>query len=176
MTEYVPELADYNRLTREAGFTPSGPIVCMWIYCAETEALAREGANRYIAEYAKSSTLHYELTGSHFEGVKGYEAYAQRAAALNAVAGNRDEVLAMRGEARLANNVFGTPDQCVEKISAIVAATGAQEIVLVVKFSSMSYDVAQASHKLFAKRPCRGSRRWSRASWLPSAAPAVAAG
>ena len=149
--EYVPELAAYNRFSRDAGFEPAGPIVCMWIYCAETEAQAREGAERYIAEYAKSSTLHYEMTGAHFEGLKGYEYYAERAAALNRVASNRDELLALRGEARLANNVFGTPDQCVEKISAIVAATGAQELVLVVKFSSMSYEVAEASLKLFAR-------------------------
>jgi alkanesulfonate monooxygenase SsuD/methylene tetrahydromethanopterin reductase-like flavin-dependent oxidoreductase (luciferase family) len=149
--EYVPELATYNRLSREAGFRPSGPIVCWWIYCAPTESAARAGAERYIAEYAKSSTLHYEMTGSHFAGVKGYEFYAERAAALNAAASNRTDLLAQRGEARLANNVFGTPDQCVEKISAILAATGAEELVLVVKYSSMSYEVAAASMTLFAR-------------------------
>jgi alkanesulfonate monooxygenase SsuD/methylene tetrahydromethanopterin reductase-like flavin-dependent oxidoreductase (luciferase family) len=149
--EYVPELATYNRLSREAGFRPSGPIVCWWIYCAPTESAARAGAERYIAEYAKSSTLHYEMTGSHFAGVKGYEFYAERAAALNATASNRTDLLAQRGEARLANNVFGTPDQCVEKISAILAATGAEELVLVVKYSSMSYEVAAASMTLFAR-------------------------
>jgi alkanesulfonate monooxygenase SsuD/methylene tetrahydromethanopterin reductase-like flavin-dependent oxidoreductase (luciferase family) len=149
--EYVPELATYNRLSREAGFQPAGPIACIWIFCAETDAKAREGAGRYIAEYSKSSTLHYEMTGSHFAGVKGYEFYAQRAAELNAAAKNRDELLALRGEARLANNVFGTPDQCVEKISSIVEATGAEELVLVIKYSSMSYEVAEASLKLFAK-------------------------
>jgi alkanesulfonate monooxygenase SsuD/methylene tetrahydromethanopterin reductase-like flavin-dependent oxidoreductase (luciferase family) len=149
--EYVPELATYNRLSREAGFRPSGPIVCLWIYCAPTESAARAGAERYIAEYAKSSTLHYEMTGSHFAGVKGYEFYAERAAALNAAASNRADLLAQRGEARLANNVFGTPDQCVEKISAILAATGAEELVLVVKYSSMSYEVAAASMTLFAR-------------------------
>jgi alkanesulfonate monooxygenase SsuD/methylene tetrahydromethanopterin reductase-like flavin-dependent oxidoreductase (luciferase family) len=149
--EYVPELATYNRLSREAGFRPSGPIVCWWIYCAPTESAARAGAERYIAEYAKSSTLHYEMTGSHFAGVKGYEFYAERAAALNAAAPNRADLLAQRGEARLANNVFGTPDQCVEKISAILAATGAEELVLVVKYSSMSYEVAAASMTLFAR-------------------------
>jgi alkanesulfonate monooxygenase SsuD/methylene tetrahydromethanopterin reductase-like flavin-dependent oxidoreductase (luciferase family) len=149
--EYVPELATYNRLSREAGFRPSGPIVCLWIYCAPTESAARAGAERYIAEYAKSSTLHYEMTGSHFAGVKGYEFYAERAAALNATASNRTDLLAQRGEARLANNVFGTPDQCVEKISAILAATGAEELVLVVKYSSMSYEVAAASMTLFAR-------------------------
>jgi alkanesulfonate monooxygenase SsuD/methylene tetrahydromethanopterin reductase-like flavin-dependent oxidoreductase (luciferase family) len=149
--EYVPELATYNRLSREAGFRPSGPIVCLWIYCAPTESAARAGAERYIAEYAKSSTLHYEMTGSHFAGVKGYEFYAERAAALNAAASNRTDLLAQRGEARLANNVFGTPDQCVEKISAILAATGAEELVLVVKYSSMSYEVAAASMTLFAR-------------------------
>lgn len=149
--EYVPELATYNRMSREAGFRPAGPIVCLWIYCAPTDSAARDGAERYIAEYSKSSTLHYEMTGSHFAGVKGYEFYAERAATLNATASNRADLLARRGEARLANNVFGTPDQCVEKISAIVAATGAEELVLVVKYSSMSYDVAAASLALFAR-------------------------
>ena len=42
-------------LRGEAGFAPAHPTVVCWVYCAETEEKAWEGARKYIPAYANSA-------------------------------------------------------------------------------------------------------------------------
>jgi alkanesulfonate monooxygenase SsuD/methylene tetrahydromethanopterin reductase-like flavin-dependent oxidoreductase (luciferase family) len=146
---YVPELAQYNKLTREAGFAAAGPIICLWMYCAETEEKAAEGARRYLTEYADSAVRNYELLGHHWDGVPTYENYA--AVAAQSRKKTALEVVGDSAELRASNHCWGTPDQCVAKIEHLVELTGAEEVVLVPMFASMSYETANASMRLFAK-------------------------
>jgi alkanesulfonate monooxygenase SsuD/methylene tetrahydromethanopterin reductase-like flavin-dependent oxidoreductase (luciferase family) len=148
-TAYVPELASYNKLTREAGFSPAGPILCLWMYCAESEDAAAQGAHRYLAEYADSAVRNYELLGTHWDGVPTYENYA--AIAQKNRTKTALEVVGDSADLRASNHVWGTPAQCVAKIEHLVQLTGAEEIVLVPMFASMPYEVADASMRLFAK-------------------------
>jgi len=148
---YVPELAQYNKLSREAGFKPAGPILCFWMYCAETSEKGHDGARRYLAEYADSATRNYELLGTHWEGVPSYESYAAGSAAMRSAAKSLEEVIRDSAALRQSNHVWGTPDECMTKIEHVVNLTGAEEVVLVPMFASMSYQEARASMRLFAK-------------------------
>jgi alkanesulfonate monooxygenase SsuD/methylene tetrahydromethanopterin reductase-like flavin-dependent oxidoreductase (luciferase family) len=66
--EYAQQMARFATLRDEAGFAPAHPTVVCWVYCAETEAKAWEGARKYIPAYANSAARHYELASDPLAG------------------------------------------------------------------------------------------------------------
>ena len=74
--DYAKQMERFAALRGEAGFAPAHPTVVCWVYCAETEEKAWEGARKYIPAYANSAARHYELASDHFQKTKGYEHYA----------------------------------------------------------------------------------------------------
>jgi alkanesulfonate monooxygenase SsuD/methylene tetrahydromethanopterin reductase-like flavin-dependent oxidoreductase (luciferase family) len=144
--EYAVQMARFAALRGEAGFAPAHPTVVCWVYCAETEAEAWEGARRYIPAYAKSAARHYELAGDHFRVTKGYEHYASLSSQMT----NADDPYDM-GAMYLRNQVWGTPAQCVAKIDRIRELMGPDHFVAVMKYGGMPLAEAEASMRLFAK-------------------------
>lgn len=142
--EYVPELEQYDVIRAESGFEPVRPKVVVWVYCSETPAAQNEEAAKYFVEYGDSAVRHYELKGTHFQALPGYEYYAQNSALMK-------EHDIDFGKEFMTEHVFGTPEECVDKISRINDLLGPTEMVCVFKFGSMSFDTAEKSLRLFAK-------------------------
>ena len=64
----------YKDQCAAAGFTAKRPKAGCWVYCAETEAEARERGSVWLRNYAESALRHYEyLEPEHFKQAKGYE-------------------------------------------------------------------------------------------------------
>lgn len=145
--EYHADLEAFTRARAEAGLGPARPRIHMNVFCGETEAAAEEGARRYIPQYADSARRNYELDSDHFKNVKGYENYAELAKDLHA---SGDAAKAM-GDAYLANHVWGTPEQCIEKMEKISAAFHPEEFMLVMRYGDMPRDVAEKSIDLFSR-------------------------
>jgi alkanesulfonate monooxygenase SsuD/methylene tetrahydromethanopterin reductase-like flavin-dependent oxidoreductase (luciferase family) len=145
-SEYHADLQEFARARAAAGFGPARPRIHMNVFCGETEQAAEEGARRYIPEYADSARRNYELDSDHFKNTKGYEHYAAQSAALRTV----DAAQAM-GETYLANHVWGTPAQCLEKMRAISDAFHPEEFMLVMRYGDMPRDLAAKSTELFAR-------------------------
>lgn len=145
--DYHAELEEFGRARAAAGFAPARPRIHMNVFCGETEQEAEEGARRYIPQYADSARRNYELDGDHFAQVKGYEHYAATKAAMDAAGGAAKAM----GDAYLANHVWGTPDQCVQKMTRIAEAFRAEEFMLVMRYGDMPRDVAARSTDLFAR-------------------------
>lgn len=145
--DYHAELEEFGRARAAAGFAPARPRIHMNVFCGETEQEAEEGARRYIPQYADSARRNYELDGDHFARVKGYEHYAETKAAMDAAGGAAKAM----GDAYLANHVWGTPDQCVQKMTRIAEAFRAEEFMLVMRYGDMPRDVAARSTDLFAR-------------------------
>jgi alkanesulfonate monooxygenase SsuD/methylene tetrahydromethanopterin reductase-like flavin-dependent oxidoreductase (luciferase family) len=145
-SEYHADLQEFARARAAAGFGPARPRIHMNVFCGETEQAAEEGARRYIPEYADSARRNYELDSDHFKNTKGYEHYAAQSAALRTV----DAAQAM-GETYLANHVWGTPAQCLEKMRAISDAFHPEEFMLVMRYGDMPRDLAEKSTELFAR-------------------------
>ena len=61
---------------------PPPPLICDFVYCHADEDVAANVGPRYIAAYLESVLEHYEVIGHHFDGLKGYEAYAGAAGVL----------------------------------------------------------------------------------------------
>ncbi len=140
------ELAAYRAIYREvndAGAPP--PIVSGWTYCHEDAGRAEEMARRYIGGYWRSVVEHYEIMGDHFQKTRGYESY-----------GRMQEIATMPGgddamtEFFLGLQIWGTPEQCYEKIMDVKAKTGAGAYNGVFSYAGMPYEDAERSMRLFA--------------------------
>ncbi len=140
------DLNAYRTVYREAnGVEAPPPIVGGWTYCDENKGRAEELARRYIGAYWKSVVRHYELIGDHLTKMKGYEAYKamqERASQPGGVDEMTDFFLNLQ--------VWGTPEQCYERILDVQKRTGAEAFNGVFSYGGMPYDLAEASLRLFA--------------------------
>lgn len=146
--EHRNELGEYNRIrVEEHGWEPERPVAFCWVYVADTDAEAEEGARRWIGEYGDSAQRHYQLLGEHLQGLKGYEYYAQMAKLMANMPEGTDPAAIY-----LANNVWGSPKTCIEKLERINNMMGASEFVAAFSYGGMPVDVAEKNMRLFAER------------------------
>jgi alkanesulfonate monooxygenase SsuD/methylene tetrahydromethanopterin reductase-like flavin-dependent oxidoreductase (luciferase family) len=140
------ELNAYRSVFHQVNGTDApAPVVGGWTFCDENEERAAELGRKYIGEYWRSVVRHYELIGTHLTTMKGYEAYKdlqERASAEGGV----DEMI----EFFLSLQVWGTPQQCFEKILDIRRRTGTEHFNAVFSYGAMPYDIAEHSMRLFA--------------------------
>jgi len=140
------ELNEYRRVFQQVNGTDAPPPICSgWTLCDENPERARELAARYIGGYWNTVVRHYEIVGDHLAKMKGYEAYGKMQEMANAPGG----VEALT-EFFLNLQVWGTPEQCYEKILDIQRRTGAEAYTAVFSYAGMPYDIAEASTRLFA--------------------------
>jgi alkanesulfonate monooxygenase SsuD/methylene tetrahydromethanopterin reductase-like flavin-dependent oxidoreductase (luciferase family) len=135
----------FMQLRHEAGLDVCDTKLAVWVYVDEDEDRARAASERYMGEYGDSALRHYEMTGTHFDGIKGYEGYAQRAAALRA-----DRSLFTRGF--VDRHPWGTPAMVAEKIAGLAEAFGTSEMMCVFRYGSMGFAEAQRNMQLFAEQ------------------------
>ena len=140
------ELAGYNEIrTTEHDLAPERPTTVCWVYCADSDAEAHDGAAQYMLEYGDSALRHYQFLGEHLKKTKGYEYYGQLAeqrAKLPADAQPEDIYLS--------NHVWGSPKTCLEKLRHINDEMGADDFVAVFSYGSMPVEKAEKSMRLFA--------------------------
>ena len=122
------------------------PVVVGWVFCDEDEERAYEMARRYIGGYWKSVMDHYQFKADLHRDIKGYEYY-----------GKFSEKIAEYGDDKvteffLSLQVWGTPDQCYEKIVAIHEWTGNDTFVGVFSYAGMPSEDAEANMRLFSEK------------------------
>ena len=150
-SEYHADLEAFAKTRAEIGLPPARPRIHMNMFCAETEAQAEEMAGRFLPQYAESSANNYETAGDHFQGIKGYEEYAKRAADMKALVASGVDTRQLRVDNTLANHCWGTPDQCVAKLQQIAGAFHPEEFMLVTRYGAMPKEVSDRSVDLFAR-------------------------
>lgn len=142
LEEYHADLSAFDQSRTEMGWASANPRIHLHMYCHEDERVAEEAARKYIPEYVQSAINNYELTGNHFGTIKGYEHYKDMSSMVTT------ENMAA---AWVDNCVWGTPEQCIEKLRALCDAFHPEEFMLTGRYGSMPKDVSQASLDLFAK-------------------------
>ncbi len=128
------------------GATPPPSLTCDFIFCSEDEAEAREDAAKYLTGYIASLMGHYELAGEHFKNAKGYESYG---AAVDIL---RQAGLEDMTQGYLKGQIWGTPEQCIEKINARRAIIGDFDLNCCFRFAGMPFEVAERSMRLFGSK------------------------
>jgi alkanesulfonate monooxygenase SsuD/methylene tetrahydromethanopterin reductase-like flavin-dependent oxidoreductase (luciferase family) len=143
LNEYHDELAQFARSREEAGYEPARPRLHLHMYCHEDAAKAEEAARKYVPQYVDSAMRNYELMSNHFGSIKGYEHYSQLS--------TMDLSVEQMSVAWIDNCVWGTPDQCIEKIQRLAEAFHAEEFMLTGRYGAMPVEESRASIELFAK-------------------------
>ncbi|HEY8514788.1 MAG TPA: LLM class flavin-dependent oxidoreductase [Candidatus Binatia bacterium] len=140
------ELAEYRRIYRDVnGAEAPPPIVAGWTFCDESADRAREMAVRYIGGYWRTVMKHYELRGEHLAFIKGYESYARLQEIIRS--GGADALT----EFFLSLQVWGTPEQCYERVLENRQRTGSESFVAAFSYAGMPHEEAVRSMRLFAR-------------------------
>ncbi len=142
----VSELSDYRQVFREVnGIEAPPPLVGGWVMCDESADRAEERAREYIGGYYQSVIRHYELIGDHLTKMRGYESYKGMQEMMNAPGGT-DQMI----DFFLDLQVYGTPEQCYEKVVDTIKRTGGEAFLGIFSYAGMPYDVAEGNLRLFA--------------------------
>ena len=138
-----PSIDRWRDLYRELhGEEPPPPLICDFVYCSADAG--DERGPQYMAGYLESVLEHYEIMGDHFEGLKGYDAYATAAPVLRRMG----ETGFMKGF--LEATASGTPDHILETYRARWELLGPFEAAPAFRFGGVPYEDAEASLRLFA--------------------------
>ena len=146
-SEVEAELKSYREIYQEINGEPAPPpIVVGFTFCHEDEETAREMASEYIGNYWDSIMDHYEFHSDHLKETKGYEYYSKFTEKIEQY-GNQDVK-----DFFLDLQVWGTPDQCYEKIMKTRDRTGSESYIGAFSFGGMPYGEVEKSMKLFAEK------------------------
>lgn len=143
---HAQELKDYNDLFLQMhGRAAPRPLVAGWVMCDKDAGRAEEHARQYIAGYWRSVVKHYEMNSNHFASIKGYEYYTNLNATL--------EQMGIDGMAQFFMDlqVWGTPEQCYEKIKDIHSRTDCCGFNGVFSYAGMPLELGRANQSLFAR-------------------------
>jgi alkanesulfonate monooxygenase SsuD/methylene tetrahydromethanopterin reductase-like flavin-dependent oxidoreductase (luciferase family) len=128
------------------GSEPPPPVCGQLVYCDADEARANAKGAEYVKNYFATVVEHYEITGKHFTGVRGYEYYGTAAEMITAV--GLDTVAEMYASV----NTYGTPAQVIEKIARQREVLDCDlDVLAITKYGGMTDAEAAASMRLFAR-------------------------
>jgi alkanesulfonate monooxygenase SsuD/methylene tetrahydromethanopterin reductase-like flavin-dependent oxidoreductase (luciferase family) len=143
----IADLDTYNRTYREAnGAEPPPPLLAGWIFCDHDADQARERARKYIGAYYQSILQHYELLDDYLGKLRGYESY--KVVGKNNVT---PDLIDKMTDFFLNLQIFGTPEQCYNRILEFKKNTGAEAFTAVFSYGGMPYDVAERNMRMFAR-------------------------
>ena len=152
----MPQIERWRTLYRSMHHAePPPPLICDFVYCNADEQAAVDKGHVYIATYLESVLEHYDIMGSHFDGLAGYEAYAGAAGALRRMgaAGFLDGFLSATAS--------GTPDQVLETYRVRRELMGPFEAAPAFRFGGIPYAEAEASMRLFAAEVLPVLKGWT---------------
>ncbi len=140
------EMADYHQHFRKYhGAEPVPTMANAWIFCDKSADRAYELGSQYLKAYWQTVLDHYGFNKPEkFAGKKGYEHYAKGA----------EEQAKMKADdiasAFMEMHVYGTPEQCYEKILNIRNKVACNAFTGVFRYAGMPYEEAERNLRLFA--------------------------
>jgi alkanesulfonate monooxygenase SsuD/methylene tetrahydromethanopterin reductase-like flavin-dependent oxidoreductase (luciferase family) len=139
------EMANYRNIYRQVNKADApAPILAGWVFCDKDAKKAEAMAREYIGGYWQTVLKHYELAGDHLTKTKGYESYGAMQQMVRG--GGADAMI----DFFLGLQIWGTPDQCYERIVDFTTKLGAETFTGVFSYAGMPYDVAEKNLRLFA--------------------------
>ena len=134
----------FNAARGKIGMEPTRPILAVPGYCAESDDVAAEIAERAFGGYIDGSRRHYGFDQpEQYAGIKGYEQYSPAGGGPPRGASPRDDYIQ--------SGIFGTPERCIEKIRMYADATGTDHLVMLHSIRGMSVDETERSLRLFSR-------------------------
>ena len=152
----MPSIERHRQKFKEHHGREAPPVmIADFTYCDENEDLARERAEKYLANYLASILGHYDLMGDHLAETKGYERYGAQASVLKEI-GFEKYV-----DGFLASNAYGTPNQILDRLRERYEIVGAFDMATCFRYGGIPYDQTKASMKLFAETILPEVKSWT---------------
>ncbi|NKQ51619.1 LLM class flavin-dependent oxidoreductase [Amycolatopsis sp. K13G38] len=145
--QHAEALNRWRALHREEHGTEPGPALIQdFVYCHEDPDEAKAIAHEHISRYFLSVIKHYDFAGSHWRETRGYEAYQAGADMI------REAGMEAAASAYVEANVYGTPEQIVEKYAERREIGGDFMANVAFCFGGLPLERAEASQKLFGEK------------------------
>jgi alkanesulfonate monooxygenase SsuD/methylene tetrahydromethanopterin reductase-like flavin-dependent oxidoreductase (luciferase family) len=146
-SKHAETIEEWRGLHREKhGTEPGPPLLQDFVYCHEDQDEAQRVAHERISRYFLSVIKHYDFAGSHWRHTKGYETYQVGADMI------REAGMENAADAYVEANVYGTPQQIVEKYEQRRDLIGKFMANAAFFFGGLPLDQAEASMKLFGEK------------------------
>jgi alkanesulfonate monooxygenase SsuD/methylene tetrahydromethanopterin reductase-like flavin-dependent oxidoreductase (luciferase family) len=145
--KHVESIQEWRGLYRKRHETePRPPLIQDFVVCHEDAEEARRLAHEHLSRYFLSVIKHYDFAGTHWRNTRGYETYQVgadmiREAGMEAAAG-----------AYVDANVYGTPQQIIDKYAQRLEMGGPLQANACFFFGGMPLDTAEASMRLFGEK------------------------
>ena len=141
------DLALLNGERVRAGFEPTQPILITWLYCADSEQEAHDRFCQAIGTHL------FELTNNYAQAVwaqydRDRMTYLEF---VDAVQNRATEKNHAQVQDFIDKQIWGTPEQCLEKVRALQEFSAAQNITFQVQYGDLTNELALASLERFAK-------------------------
>ena len=136
------------------GTEPPDVMLTEFVVCGTDLAMCEEEARKYQGKFVESNFYHYEFLGDHFQSVKGYDSYQQKAE----IARSAGMEGAVDGFMKAAS--WGTPDKILRGLEERKELLGSFELNVSFRFGGTPYDVAERGLKLFAKEVLPVLKSW----------------
>jgi alkanesulfonate monooxygenase SsuD/methylene tetrahydromethanopterin reductase-like flavin-dependent oxidoreductase (luciferase family) len=145
--EYRKDMLEFNEIRASAGWPPIQPIVLGWVYCSEDPMEAQATAWTHMGNVWEGAAIHYGYASPDaFKNVKGYEHYQK-------LAEERAQLDPADVNARFAGTqIYGTPEQCIERIEAIQRTTNMSTFIGCFGYGGLPQEKAERSMRLFAEK------------------------
>lgn len=134
-----------TRFVAQHAREPEPPMICDFVYCDTDRSRAEEMAHTHIAAYLASVMEHYELDSDHLKDLRGYESYGNAVDMMKAI--GHEKLATMY----LAVNVWGTPDDIIERLRARAEVLGEHDLTCCFRYAGLPYEMAESSMRLFAE-------------------------
>lgn len=154
----LPEIQRYRDIYTKTHGRPAPPVLCNdFIICDESAERAELMARQYMAAYFLTAARHYEMTGDHFSGTKGYAAYGTASKMLKEL--GLDKV----ADAFVDLQIWGTPQQILDKAARRRSIIGDFELNGCFSFAGMSYAYVENSMNLYGSKCIPEFHSWGEA-------------
>ncbi|MDB5972818.1 MAG: alkane 1-monooxygenase [Hydrocarboniphaga sp.] len=122
------------------------PVMVAFVAVNEDAAKAREMRDKYLVEYARSTSEFYQFSNKGFASIDGYEYYGALAASVekHGIEKFNDFLADLQ--------VYGRPEEVVEKLKQMVARFDVGSFIIYTQFGDMPFEVGRANYELFARK------------------------
>ena len=122
------------------------PVVVAFVVVNEDANKAREMRDKYLVEYARSTSSFYQFGNKEFADIEGYEYYGALARSVEKHGiGKFNEFLADL-------QIYGRPEEVTEKLLSMVERFDVGSFIIYNQFGDMPFEVGQANYELFARK------------------------
>ena len=151
----LPAIERFRDLHRKYhGTEPPHVMLTDFVICGTDLEQCEQEAKEYQGKFVESNFYHYEFLGEHFQTVKGYDSYQQKAEIARA-AGHDGAVSGFMEAAS-----WGTPDRILRGLEDRRELIGEFELNVAFRFGGTPFDVAERGLKLFAKEVLPVLKSW----------------